>query len=53
MTFGSYSLASIGLALISFGNCEEAAVELAKVKGLIQEIQTAKMQLRSKGVTID
>ncbi|EGF84224.1 hypothetical protein BATDEDRAFT_85358 [Batrachochytrium dendrobatidis JAM81] len=47
VTFGSYSLANLGWALIIFGDCPAAQVSLLK------EIQTAKMDLRSHGVSID
>eukprot|EP00842_Homolaphlyctis_polyrhiza_P004057 jgi/Hompol1/4652/HPOL_003805-RA len=47
VTFGSYSLANIGWALVTFGDCPDAQISLLK------EIQTAKMDLRSRGVSID
>ena len=47
VTFGSYSLANIGWALFTFGDCPEAHLSL------IKEIQNAKMELRSKSVSID
>ncbi|TFK70094.1 dolichol-phosphate mannosyltransferase subunit 3, partial [Pluteus cervinus] len=46
VSFGSYSLGSIGLALYTFRDCPEAFNELMK------EISVAKNELRSKGVTV-
>ncbi|KAL2913747.1 Dolichol-phosphate mannosyltransferase subunit 3 [Polyrhizophydium stewartii] len=47
VTFGSYSLANIGWALVTFGDCPDAQASLLK------EIQAAKMDLRSRGVSVD
>ncbi|KAI8930129.1 dolichol-phosphate mannosyltransferase subunit 3, partial [Entophlyctis helioformis] len=47
VTFGAYSLANIGWSLFTFGDCPDAHVSLLK------EIQAAKMDLRSRGVSID
>ncbi|KAH6565816.1 hypothetical protein BASA50_008378 [Batrachochytrium salamandrivorans] len=47
VSFGSYSLANIGWALFTFGDCPAAQVSLLK------EIHSAKMDLRSSGVSID
>lgn len=47
VSFGSYSLASLGWGLWSFRDCPEAYTEL------MHEIQEAKNDLRAKGVTVD
>jgi len=47
VSFGSYSLASLGWGLWSFRDCPDAYEEL------LQEIQEAKNDLRAKGVTVD
>ncbi|PVF96090.1 dolichol-phosphate mannosyltransferase subunit 3, partial [Serendipita vermifera] len=47
VTFGSYSLWSLGWGLFTFRDCEDAYEELMK------EISMAKSDLRAKGVTID
>jgi len=47
VSFGSYSLASLGWGLWSFRDCPEAYSEL------MHEIQEAKNELRAKGVTVD
>ena len=44
ITFGSYSLCSIGWSLFTFGECEEAYRELAK------EIEQAKTELSRHGI---
>jgi hypothetical protein len=44
VTFGSYSLANIGYALLTFGDCPEARLSL------LQEISEAKKDLKSKGI---
>ncbi|KAI9206997.1 dolichol-phosphate mannosyltransferase subunit 3 [Polychytrium aggregatum] len=46
VTFGSYSLANIGWALVTFGDCPDAH------KSLLQEIQAAKSDLRGRGVSV-
>lgn len=40
MAFGSYSLSSIGWALVNFGTCEEAKIEL------LNDIKSAKKDLK-------
>ncbi|KNE71891.1 hypothetical protein AMAG_16319 [Allomyces macrogynus ATCC 38327] len=47
VSFGAYSLASIGWSLVTFGDCPEAHQEL------LQEIQQAKADLRRLKVTVD
>jgi hypothetical protein len=40
VAFGSYSLSSIGWALVNFGTCEEAKIEL------LNDIKSAKKDLK-------
>ncbi|TEB32448.1 dolichol-phosphate mannosyltransferase subunit 3 [Coprinellus micaceus] len=47
VSFGAYSLWSLGWGLFTFRDCPEAYAEL------LQEINEAKNDLRSKGVTVD
>ncbi|KAG2110076.1 dolichol-phosphate mannosyltransferase subunit 3 [Suillus cothurnatus] len=47
VTFGSYSLWSLGWGVFTFRDCPEAYQEL------LQEINEAKNDLRSRGVTVD
>ncbi|KIJ53649.1 hypothetical protein M422DRAFT_201859 [Sphaerobolus stellatus SS14] len=47
VTFGSYSLASLGWGLFTFRDCPEAYEEL------LLEITTAKNELRAQGVSVD
>jgi len=47
VTFGSYSLASIGHALLTFRDCPEAAKELER------EIADARDRLRQRGYKFD
>ncbi|RUS21070.1 dolichol-phosphate mannosyltransferase subunit 3-domain-containing protein, partial [Jimgerdemannia flammicorona] len=47
VTFGSYSLGNIGFHVMTFGDCPEAYHEL------MGEIQEAKNDLRTKGVSVD
>jgi len=47
VSFGSYSLASLGLGLWSFRDCPDAYEEL------MHEINEAKIDLSAKGVTVD
>ncbi|KAF7433683.1 hypothetical protein PC9H_005646 [Pleurotus ostreatus] len=47
VSFGSYSLWSIGWGLFTFRDCPEAYAEL------MDEISQAKNELRAKGVTVD
>ncbi|KAF7310362.1 Dolichol-phosphate mannosyltransferase subunit 3 [Mycena chlorophos] len=47
VSFGSYSLGSLGWGLFTFRDCPEAYEELLK------EISLAKDDLRSKGVSVD
>ncbi|KAJ8517980.1 hypothetical protein ONZ45_g4908 [Pleurotus djamor] len=47
VSFGSYSLWSIGWGLFTFRDCPEAYAEL------MNEISEAKNDLRAKGVTVD
>ncbi|KAI8843066.1 dolichol-phosphate mannosyltransferase subunit 3, partial [Chytridium lagenaria] len=47
VTFGSYSLGSVGYALLTFNDCPEAH------RSLVQEIHMAKDDLRRKGVSVD
>ncbi|KAJ3035371.1 hypothetical protein HK097_004225 [Rhizophlyctis rosea] len=47
VSFGSYSLASIGYALFTFRDCPEAH------QSLLAEINAAKTDLRARGVSVD
>ncbi|KAF8890103.1 dolichol-phosphate mannosyltransferase subunit 3-domain-containing protein [Infundibulicybe gibba] len=47
VSFGSYSLWSIGWGLFTFRDCPEAYTEL------LGEISQAKNDLRAKGITVD
>ncbi|CAG8439167.1 9268_t:CDS:2 [Funneliformis caledonium] len=47
VTFGAYSLGNIGYHVYIFGDCEDAYREL------MTEIQIAKNDLRTKGITVD
>ncbi|KAJ3851589.1 dolichol-phosphate mannosyltransferase subunit 3 [Lentinula lateritia] len=47
VSFGSYSLWSLGWGLLTFRDCPEAYEEL------LAEISQAKNELRSRGVTVD
>ncbi|KAF9562289.1 dolichol-phosphate mannosyltransferase subunit 3 [Agrocybe pediades] len=47
VAFGSYSLWSIGMGLLTLRECPEAYTEL------LAEITEAKNDLRAKGVTVD
>jgi len=47
VSFGSYSLWSLGMGIFTFRDCPEAYQEL------LQEISEAKNDLRSRGVTVD
>lgn len=47
VTFGSYALATLGWGVFTFNDTEEAYHELKA------EIQQAKAELRSKGVSMD
>ncbi|KAK6977442.1 dolichol-phosphate mannosyltransferase subunit 3 [Favolaschia claudopus] len=47
VTFGSYSLWSLGWGLFTFRDCPEAYEEL------MHEISQAKDDLRTKGITVD
>ncbi|KAG2139833.1 dolichol-phosphate mannosyltransferase subunit 3 [Suillus bovinus] len=47
VSFGSYSLWSLGWGVLTFRDCPEAYHEL------LQEINEAKNDLRSRGVTVD
>ncbi|KAJ4477258.1 dolichol-phosphate mannosyltransferase subunit 3 [Lentinula aciculospora] len=47
VSFGSYSLWSLGWGLFTFRDCPEAYEEL------LVEISQAKNELRSRGVTVD
>jgi dolichyl-phosphate mannosyltransferase polypeptide 3 len=47
VSFGAYSLASLGWGLFTFQDCPDAYHELLK------EINDAKNDLRGKGVTVD
>ncbi|KAI9572463.1 dolichol-phosphate mannosyltransferase subunit 3 [Boletus coccyginus] len=47
VSFGAYSLASLGSGLFTFQDCPDAYHELLK------EINDAKHDLRGKGVTVD
>ncbi|KAI9315293.1 dolichol-phosphate mannosyltransferase subunit 3 [Dichotomocladium elegans] len=46
VTFGSYSLGYLGYHIMTFSDCPDAYTEL------MGEIQQAKLDLRSKGVSI-
>ncbi|KAJ3408866.1 hypothetical protein CcCBS67573_g06197 [Chytriomyces confervae] len=47
VAFGSYSLASIGYALVTFGDCPEAHLSLMK------EITEAKIDLKRRGIQVN
>jgi len=47
VSFGSYSLYSLGWGLFTFRDCPEAYTEL------LSEITQAKNELRSKGISVD
>ncbi|KAG9311018.1 dolichol-phosphate mannosyltransferase subunit 3 [Chiua virens] len=47
VSFGAYSLASLGWGLFTFRDCPDAYHELLK------EVNEAKNDLRGKGVTVD
>lgn len=47
VTFGAYSLSSLGLGLLRFRDCPEA------YESLLAEISQAKDELRDKGVSVD
>ncbi|GHJ84143.1 hypothetical protein NliqN6_0545 [Naganishia liquefaciens] len=47
VSFGSYSLGSLGMGLLKFRDCPEAYNEL------LLEISQAKNQLRDQGVSVD
>ncbi|KAI5450444.1 hypothetical protein NCC49_003067 [Naganishia albida] len=47
VSFGAYSLGSLGLGLLKFRDCPEAYEEL------LVEISQAKNQLRDQGVSVD
>ncbi|EIW73237.1 dolichyl-phosphate mannosyltransferase polypeptide 3 [Tremella mesenterica] len=47
VTFGSYSLSSLGLGLVRFHDCPEA------YESLLMEITQAKNELRDQGVDVD
>ena len=47
MTFGAYSLSSLGLGLVRFHDCPEA------YENLLKEIHQAKTELRDQGVDVD
>ncbi|KAF0476730.1 dolichol-phosphate mannosyltransferase subunit 3 [Gigaspora margarita] len=47
VSFGSYSLGNIGYHLYRFRDCDDAYHEL------MEEIQSAKDDLRTKGVSVD
>jgi len=47
VSFGSYSLASLGWGLLTFRDCSDAYNEL------MAEISEAKNDLRAKGVSVD
>ncbi|KAI9188387.1 hypothetical protein H9P43_002778 [Blastocladiella emersonii ATCC 22665] len=47
VSFGAYSLGSIGWSLVTFGDCEEAHRELMK------EVAQARDELRRNKITID
>jgi dolichyl-phosphate mannosyltransferase polypeptide 3 len=47
VSFGSYSLSSLGLGLVRFNDCPDA------YESLLKEISQAKDELRNQGVTVD
>jgi len=47
VSFGSYSLSSLGLGLLRFHDCPEA------YESLLSEITQAKNELRDQGVSVD
>jgi dolichyl-phosphate mannosyltransferase polypeptide 3 len=47
VTFGAYSLSSLGLGLVRFHDCPEA------YESLLSEITQAKNELRNQGVSVD
>ena len=47
MSFGSYLLFKLGLGVFTFNDVPEA------YKELMEEIETAKEDLRSKGISVD
>ncbi|KDQ15591.1 hypothetical protein BOTBODRAFT_108134 [Botryobasidium botryosum FD-172 SS1] len=47
VSFGSYSLGTLGLGLLTFGDCPAAHQEL------LHEISEAKNDLRSRGISVD
>ncbi|KAI5476065.1 dolichol-phosphate mannosyltransferase subunit 3 [Pseudohyphozyma bogoriensis] len=47
ITLGSYCLWELGMGVLTFGECDEAHDELMK------EIEMAKSDLRSKGISVD
>ena len=47
VTFGAYSLSSLGLGLVRFHDCPEA------YESLLGEIARAKDELRDQGVSVD
>ncbi|KAK1921335.1 dolichol-phosphate mannosyltransferase subunit 3 [Papiliotrema laurentii] len=47
VTFGAYSLSSLGLGLVRFHDCPEA------YESLLKEIHQAKTELRDQGVDVD
>lgn len=64
VSFGAYSLGSLGMGLLRFRDCPEAYEELLVVSlpsrfmvcgadGRVQEISQAKNQLRDQGVSVD
>ncbi|KAI8608823.1 dolichol-phosphate mannosyltransferase subunit 3-domain-containing protein [Chytriomyces sp. MP71] len=65
VSFGSYSLWSIGYALVTFGDCPEAHLSLMKVLSIgtlntrilntsnVQEISEAKADLKRRGFNVN
>ena len=47
VSFGAYSLSSLGLGLLRFNDCPE------EYESLLKEITMAKNELRDQGVTVD
>ncbi|WVQ94222.1 hypothetical protein IAU59_001300 [Kwoniella sp. CBS 9459] len=47
VTFGSYSLSSLGMGLVKFHDCPEA------YESLLSEISQARDELRNHGVAVD
>jgi len=47
VSFGAYSLSSLGLGLLRFNDCPEA------YESLLREISQAKTELRNQGVDVD